>query len=193
MCVCFVRGLKPLILALQSLKSILVVDFGLGGCGIAKLAHMLLGKSLPALKNISQEHTTACLRAGALMAVLSYLDFFSTGVQRVALSTATNMCKNLPSDAADFVMVVVPLLTSLLQYHDAKHASVLLNRIVEAFASSPDGLDEICIHGLVTQAAPLISTSIWKWAGVSPTLTTSTYTSLIRLISTCASGGSPLG
>ncbi|GJV13175.1 E3 ubiquitin protein ligase UPL3 [Tanacetum coccineum] len=104
---------------------------------------------------------------------------------RVALSTATNMCKNLPSDAADFVMVVVPLLTSLLQYHDAKHASVLLNRIVEAFASSPDGLDEICIHGLVTQAALLISTSIWKWAGVSPTLTTSTYTSLIRLISTC--------
>ncbi|GJT28606.1 hypothetical protein Tco_0908881 [Tanacetum coccineum] len=71
--------------------------------------------SLPALKNISQEHTTACLRASALMAVLSYLDFY-----RVALSTATNMCKNLPSDAADFVMVVVPLLTSLLQYHDAK-------------------------------------------------------------------------
>ncbi|XP_075074301.1 E3 ubiquitin-protein ligase UPL3-like isoform X2 [Nicotiana tabacum] len=69
---------------------------------------------------ISQEHPTACLRAGALMAVLSYLDFFSTGVQRVALATAANMCKKLPSDAADFVMEAVPLLTNLLQYHDAK-------------------------------------------------------------------------
>lgn len=40
-----------------------------------------MGQSLQALKKISQEHPTACLRAGALMAVLSYLDFFSTGVQ----------------------------------------------------------------------------------------------------------------
>lgn len=30
------------------------------------------------------------------------------------------MCKKLPSDAADFVMEAVPLLTNLLQYHDAK-------------------------------------------------------------------------
>lgn len=40
--------------------------------------------------------------------------------QRVALATAANMCKKLPSDAADFVMEAVPLLTNLLQYHDAK-------------------------------------------------------------------------
>jgi E3 ubiquitin-protein ligase TRIP12 len=40
--------------------------------------------------------------------------------QRVALSTAANMCKKLPSDASDFVMEAVPLLTNLLQYHDAK-------------------------------------------------------------------------
>jgi hypothetical protein len=38
-------------------------------------------QSLQALEKISHEHPTACLRAGALMAVLSYLDFFSTGVQ----------------------------------------------------------------------------------------------------------------
>ena len=40
--------------------------------------------------------------------------------QRVALSTAANMCKKLPPDAADFVMEAVPLLTNLLQYHDSK-------------------------------------------------------------------------
>ncbi|KAI3736382.1 hypothetical protein L6452_15921 [Arctium lappa] len=174
-----------------------VVHYGAVSCFVARLLTIeymdLAEQSLQALKKISQEHPTACLRAGALMAVLSYLDFFSTGVQRVALSTAANMCKKLPSDAADFVMEAVPLLTNLLQYHDAKvleHASVCLTRIVEAFAASSDKLDELCNHGLVTQAASLISTS--SSGGGQASLSPSTYTGLIRLLSTCASG-SPLG
>ncbi|KAL5995652.1 E3 ubiquitin-protein ligase upl3 [Asimina triloba] len=182
-----------------------VVQYGAVSCFCARLLtieYMDLAEqvgnccllfSLQALKKISQEHPTACLRAGALMAVLSYLDFFSTGVQRVALSTAANMCKKLPSDAADFVMEAVPLLTNLLQYHDAKvldHASVCLTRIAEAFASSPEKLDELCNHGLVAQAAGLISIS--NTGGGQASLSTATYTGLIRLLSTCASG-SPLG
>ncbi|KAK6282876.1 hypothetical protein POUND7_016701 [Theobroma cacao] len=174
-----------------------VVHYRAVSCFCARLLTIeymdLAEQSLQALKKISQEHPTACLRAGALMAVLSYLDFFSTGVQRVALSTAANMCKKLPSDAADYVMEAVPLLTNLLQYHDSKvleHASVCLTRIAEAFASSPDKLDELCNHGLVTQAASLISTS--SSGGGQASLSTPTYTGLIRLLSTCASG-SPLG
>ncbi|KAI7732092.1 hypothetical protein M8C21_029569 [Ambrosia artemisiifolia] len=161
-----------------------VVHYGAVSCFVARLLTIeymdLAEQSLQALKKISQEHPTACLRAGALMA-------------RVALSTAANMCKKLPSDAADFVMDAVPLLTNLLQYHDAKvleHASVCLTRIAEAFAASPDQLDELCTHGLVKQAASLISTSCS--GGGQASLSTSTYTGLIRLLSTCASG-SPLG
>ncbi|XP_073065596.1 LOW QUALITY PROTEIN: E3 ubiquitin-protein ligase UPL3-like [Primulina eburnea] len=174
-----------------------VVHYGAVSCFVARLLTIeymdLAEQSLQALKKISQEHPTACLRAGALMAVLSYLDFFSTGVQRVALATAANMCKKLPSDAADFVMEAVPLLTNLLQYHDAKvleHASICLTRIAEAFASSSDKLDALCNHGLVTQAAALISSSISGGAQVS--LSSTTYTGLIRLLSICANG-SPLG
>ncbi|KAG9147473.1 hypothetical protein Leryth_007279 [Lithospermum erythrorhizon] len=170
-----------------------VVHYGAVSCFVARLLTIeymdLAEQSLQALKKISQEHPTACLRAGAMMAVLSYLDFFSTGVQRVALSTAANMCKKLPSDAADFVMEAVPLLTNLLQYHDAKvleHACICLTRIAEAFTSSPEKLDELCNHGLVTQAASLISTS--SSGGGQSSLSTSTYTGLIRLLSTCASG-----
>ena len=125
------------------------------------------------------------------MAVFSYLDFFSTGVRKVALSTTANMCKKLHSDAADFVMEVVPLLTNLLQYHDAKaleYASICLTQIAEAFASSPDKIDELCNHGLVAQAASLISTS--SSGGGQASLGMSTYTGLIRLLSTCASGSS---
>ncbi|XP_049374949.1 E3 ubiquitin-protein ligase UPL3-like [Solanum verrucosum] len=174
-----------------------VVHYGAVSCFVARLLTIeymdLAEQSLQALKKISQEDPTACLQAGALMAVLSYLDFFSTGVQRVALATAANMCKKLPSDAADFVMEAVPLLTNLLQYHDAKvleHASICLTRIAEAFASSPEKLDELCNHGLVTQAASLISTS--NSGGGQASLSTETYTGLIRLLCTCASG-SPLG
>ncbi|MCD7466554.1 E3 ubiquitin-protein ligase upl3, partial [Datura stramonium] len=174
-----------------------IVHYGAVSCFVARLLTIeymdLAEQSLQALKKISQEDPTACLRAGALMAVLSYLDFFSTGVQRVALATAANMCKKLPSDAADFVMEAVPLLTNLLQYHDAKvleHASICLTRIAEAFASSPKKLDELCNHGLVTQAASLISTC--NSGGGQSSLSTETFTGLIRLLSTCSSG-SPLG
>ncbi|PPR97545.1 hypothetical protein GOBAR_AA23115 [Gossypium barbadense] len=174
-----------------------VVHYGAVSSFCAKLLTIeyidLAEQSLLALKMISQEHPTPCLRAGALMAVLLYLDFFATGVQRVALSTAANMCRNLPSDAADYVMDAIPPLTNLLQYHDSKvleHASVCLSRISEAFASSPDNLDELCSHGLVTQAASLISTS--NSGGGQGSLSIPTYTGLIRLLSTCASG-SPVG
>lgn len=98
-----------------------------------------------------------------------------------------------------------------------EHASVCLTRIAEAFASSPGKLDELCNHGLVTQAASLISTS--NSGGGQASLSTPTYTvnsavihlssdrdfvfcfsgfdlnhmqGLIRLLSTCVSG-SPLG
>lgn len=95
-----------------------------------------------------------------------------------------------------------------------EHASVCLTRIAEALASSPEKLDELCNHGLVAQAAALISVSN---SGGQASLSTSTYTvkqnhfiwlvwalfpalvncnyffcqGLIRLLSTCASG-SPL-
>ncbi|CAH9125922.1 unnamed protein product [Cuscuta epithymum] len=170
-----------------------VVHYGAVSYFVARLLTIeymdLAEQSLQALKKISQEHPTACLRAGALMAVLSYLDFFSTGVQRVALFTAANMCKKLPSDASDFVMEAVPLLTNLLQYHDAKvleHACICLTRIAEAFASSPEKLDELCNHGLVREAASLVSSSSSSAGQTS--VSTSTYTGLVRLLSTCASG-----
>lgn len=55
-----------------------------------------------------------------------------------------------------------------------EHASVCLTRIAEAFASSPDKLGELCNHGLVTQAATLISTS--NSGGGQASLSTPTYT-----------------
>lgn len=56
--------------------------------------------------------------------VLSYLDFFPTGVQRTAVATAANLCRSLtqsPSVAASgsvqsAVREAIPMLTGLLSY-----------------------------------------------------------------------------
>ena len=56
------------------------------------------------------------LRQGGLLAVLSFLDFFQTSVQRIAVSTAANMCRGLTADSTDAVNAAVPILTNLLQY-----------------------------------------------------------------------------
>lgn len=173
-----------------------VVHYGAVPCLCARLLTIeyidLAEQSLQALEKISHEHPTACLRAGALLAVLSYLDFFSTGVQRVAVSTAANICRQLPSDASDFVIEAVPILTNLLQYQDSKvvdHASVCLTRIAESFATSSEKLDMLCSHGLLPQAVRLVSVNNTNGAMISQTsLNNSTYTGLIRLLSTCASG-----
>eukprot|EP00245_Coleochaete_scutata_P015662 TRINITY_DN706_c0_g1_i1.p1 TRINITY_DN706_c0_g1~~TRINITY_DN706_c0_g1_i1.p1 ORF type:complete len:1941 (-),score=419.45 TRINITY_DN706_c0_g1_i1:667-6414(-) len=149
----------------------------------------LAEQSLQALEKISHEHPSAVLRAGGLMAVLSYLDFFSTGVQRVAVSTAANICRQLSAESSDLVMEVVPILTNLLQYQDAKvveHACVCLSRLAEAFASSSEKLDMLCAHGLISHAVRLIS--VTGASGPQTTLSSSTYTGLVRLLATCAAG-----
>ncbi|KAI3788062.1 hypothetical protein L2E82_00699 [Cichorium intybus] len=98
-------------------------SISLAVCFLSTLAHPLSTTSPESDEeyNVAEERPTACLRA------------------------ATNICNKLPSDATDFLIEAVPLLTNLLQYHDAKvleHASVCFTRIVEAFAASPDKLDE---------------------------------------------------
>lgn len=59
---------------------------------------------------------TSILRAGGLSACLSYIDFFSTSLQRVAATIAANMCRAVPDDCFHMVYDMVPNLTSLLQY-----------------------------------------------------------------------------
>lgn len=135
------------------------------------------------------------------MCGLIHLKIFS------APSVSNFLCLHVHFMLRDFVS---PL--NLLIWQVLEHASVCLTRIAEGFASSPEKLDELCNHGLVTQAATVISPS--HSGGGQASLSTPTYTvredifflsascllvitrkilqGLIRLLSTCASG-SPLG
>ncbi|CAN8257322.1 unnamed protein product [Cochlearia groenlandica] len=85
---------------------------------------------LQALEKISREQPAACLNAGAIMAVLSFIDFFSTSIQRVAISTVVNICNNLPSESPSLFMDAVPILCNLLQYEDRLVRMILTSFII---------------------------------------------------------------
>ncbi|KAL6011107.1 E3 ubiquitin-protein ligase upl4 [Asimina triloba] len=141
-------------------------------------------QSLQALEKISRDHPVTCLEAGAIMAVLNYIDFFSTSVQRVAVSTVANICKKLPSDCSN-VLEAVPILCNLLHYEDRKlveAVSLCLMRIVERLSHSSGMLDELCKHGVIHQSTQLIS------SGSQMSLSQVTYTGLIGMLARLASG-----
>lgn len=165
-------------------------------CGILQSIQYIdvAEQSLQALFKISREHPGPCLRAGGLNAVLSNLEFYSTGVQRVAVSTAANMCKRMPADAFNYVNEALPILTNLLQYPDTKvveHASVCLIRVAESFATSWEKLDILCMHGLIPETVRLLSADhTGEDMAPQTSLSSSTYMGLVRLLSICANGSS---
>ena len=67
--------------------------------------------------------------------MLAYLDFFSTGVQRAAVTIAANLCKRVPSDAFITVVDALPVLTNLLRYQDAR----IVDKAVLAFSRYAPG------------------------------------------------------
>ena len=83
---------------------------------LKRAQHLRLLEHACRLEKISHEHPAACLRHGGLLASLTYLDFFQTGVQRVAVATAANMCRSITSENTAAVADAIPILTSLLQY-----------------------------------------------------------------------------
>jgi E3 ubiquitin-protein ligase TRIP12 len=72
------------------------------------------------LEKLSLEHPTALLRAGAVAAIFTFLDFFDIGVQRTAMSTIANICRQVPSDQMHLFTDVLGQLTDMLQYPDQK-------------------------------------------------------------------------
>lgn len=93
--------------------------------------------NVQALEKLSHEHPQAVLRQGGLVAVLSYLDFFQTGVQRVAVATAATMCRSLTTDNIDAVSSAVPILTNLLQYQVRGSIDMHIYTYTHIYTKSP--------------------------------------------------------
>ncbi|KAL2554468.1 E3 ubiquitin-protein ligase [Forsythia ovata] len=140
---------------------------------------------LQALEKISREQPLACSQSGAVMAVLNYIDFFSTSMQRVALSTVVNICKKPTSECPLPFMEAIPILCNLLQYEDTQlveSVATCLIKIGEQVCHSSDMLDEVSRHGVIQQALHHIDLNS------RTTLGQPIYVGLIGLLVKLASG-----
>lgn len=134
---------------------------------------------LEAFEKLSRTQSVPCLKAGVINSVLSFMDFLELSAQRIALSTVTNACENVPEDCFSIVMDAVPTLCNLLDYQDRKlveSTAMCLMRIVENFGHSSELLDELCKHGVVKQSVKLIS------AHSPMALSETTYIGMIELL-----------
>ncbi|KAK7337028.1 hypothetical protein VNO77_17586 [Canavalia gladiata] len=115
---------------------------------------------LNALETLSRGQPIPCLDGGVIMAVLNYIDFFSTRTQRLALSTVMNICRELRSENHLSFMEAVPILCNLLRHEDqqiVENAAACLVKIVQQVDRSSEMLDELCKHGLIEQVTHLLS------------------------------------
>ncbi|XP_069960960.1 E3 ubiquitin-protein ligase TRIP12 isoform X4 [Cherax quadricarinatus] len=137
-------------------------------------------QSLTALDMLSRKHSKAILQAHGVSACLMYIDFFSTGAQRAALSITANCCQNLTADEFHFIADSLQLLSSRLTSQGDKKCveSVCLaySRLVDCFQNDPNRLQEIASHGLLSNIQQLLVMS-------PPVLNSGTFIMVIRMLS----------
>lgn len=112
----------------------------------------LAEQALSTLEKISTEHPTSIVRDGGLTACLTYFDFFSTNVQRTAIITAANCCKNIPPECFAIVRDVMPMLQNIVGNNDRKvmeQACLCVTRIVESFRHHPDKLEQLLSNDIL--------------------------------------------
>ncbi|XP_069194924.1 E3 ubiquitin-protein ligase TRIP12 isoform X3 [Procambarus clarkii] len=137
-------------------------------------------QSLTALDMLSRKHSKSILQAHGVSACLMYIDFFSTGAQRAALSITANCCQNLTADEFHFIADSLQLLSSRLTTQGDKKCveSVCLaySRLVDCFQNDPNRLQEIAGHGLLSNIQQLLVMS-------PPVLNSGTFIMVIRMLS----------
>jgi E3 ubiquitin-protein ligase TRIP12 len=106
----------------------------------------LAEQAISTLEKISVEFPTSIVREGGLTAILTYLDFFPTGTQRTAVTTAANCCRNIPNDSFAVVRDVMPILLNVLSSADQKvleQGCLCVTRIVQSFRYDDLKLEEL--------------------------------------------------
>jgi len=106
----------------------------------------LAEQALSTLEKISVEFPSSIVREGGLTACLTYLDFFATGTQRTAVTTAANCCRNIPEDSFPTVRDVMPVLLNTLSSSDQRvveQASLCVSRVIDSFKYHESKLEEL--------------------------------------------------
>ncbi|KAK3805542.1 MAG: putative ubiquitin-protein ligase Ufd4 [Benniella sp.] len=150
----------------------------------------LAEQSLTTLEKISSEYPQAVVKEGGLGAVLMYLDFFSTNVQRTAVKTAANCCRGIAQDSISMVQDILPNLENIMQYSDQKiveHACLCFVRLADSFKSNAAHLQTIITENILRAVLSLLSPNANVVVGPQ------VYTKLLHFLSTVAEHSPVLG
>ena len=119
-----------------------------------------------------------------------YLDFFSTNVQRTAVTTAANCCRNIPPDSFDTVKEIMPNLKNIISGTDQKvveQGCLCLARIVDGFKHHPDRLEQLIGEDILEAVLAILLPGNTSVAG------SSTHTQLLRLLGVLVRNSAKLG
>ena len=81
-------------------------------------------QALTTLEKISAEFPSALVREGGLNALLENLDFFTSNIQRTAVTAAANCCRAIPEDSFPTIRDIMPKLRSVLNSSDQKVSQI---------------------------------------------------------------------
>lgn len=143
----------------------------------------LAEQALSTLEKISVEYPTSIVREGGLTACLTYLDFFATNVQRTAVTTAANCCRNIPEDCFGTVRDVMGTLRDVLKSSDQKvveQGCQCVARIAESFRHHADKLEQLMSQDLLKAILQLLL------PGTTNIVGTHIHTQFLRVLSITA-------
>ncbi|WVR06423.1 hypothetical protein IAU60_003454 [Kwoniella sp. DSM 27419] len=146
----------------------------------------LAEQTLSTLEKVSAEYPAAIVREGGLGALLNYLPFFSTNVQRTAVTAAANCCRNISGEHYAQIKEVFPILRDTLSSGDQRlveQATLAVVRTIEAYRHNASHLE-----GLLEVPTIAAINALLMPSGGSPLISTSTYTHLLRALTSAARG-----
>lgn len=127
---------------------------------------------------------SAIVREGGLSALLTFLDFFSTHVQRTALTAAANCCHSLSLESFSSVRDMMPVLRNVLTYSDRKlveQACLAITGVVESYRHHPDKLEVLLTPELLEAIAQLMVPG-----ATDAQVDASTHPKILKLLGTAA-------
>ncbi|CAO3564433.1 unnamed protein product [Mortierella alpina] len=149
----------------------------------------LAEQSLTTLEKISSEYPHAVVKEGGLAAVLMFLDFFPTNVQRTAVKTAANCCRGIQHDSISMVQDILPNLENLLRASDQKmveQACLCFVRLADSYKSKPSHLQTIITESILREILLVLSPN-------SKSVGSNIYTHLLHFLGTIAEHSPVLG
>ncbi|KAL7423043.1 Ubiquitin fusion degradation protein 4 [Cryptotrichosporon argae] len=146
----------------------------------------LAEQTLSTMEKISAEYPAAIVREGGLGALLNYLPFFSTNVQRTAVTAAANCCRNISGEHYAMIRNVFPTLREVLTQGDQRlveQATLAVVRTLESYRHNAEHLE-----GLLDVPTIVVINALLLPSGGSPLISASTYTHLLKALTSAARG-----